>query len=247
LRAADHERRALADDRVAHLARRPGVLGAAALKLAQFLALLPPRELWVFGYASLMWSPGFAYREKQRGFVYGFHRALCIYSHRHRGTRAQPGLVMGLCHGGSCWGMSYRLATRRQRDILAELWHREMRNYVYLPRFVAARLDGARTAHALTFVADQTHRQFAGDLDIENTARLVAQGRGGRGHNIDYLQRTLAHMRELGVRDSHLERVLVRAKAIWGQTPERSRGLTPVDNSRGGQTPVDKSRRSKLI
>jgi len=214
LRAADHERRALADDRVAHLARRPGVLGAAALKLAQFLALLPPRELWVFGYASLMWSPGFAFREKRRGFVYGYHRSLCIYSHRHRGTRERPGLVMGLCRGGSCWGMAYRLAIRRQRAILSALWRREMRNYVYLPRLVTAHLDGGRRVSALAFVADQTHRQFAGDLDVERTARLVAQGRGGRGHNIDYLQRTLAHMHELGVRDPRLDRVLVRAKEL---------------------------------
>ncbi|MGW8269000.1 MAG: gamma-glutamylcyclotransferase [Burkholderiales bacterium] len=185
------------------------------MKLEQFLSLLPPGELWVFGYASLMWSPGFAYRERQRGFVYGYHRALCIYSHRHRGTRERPGLVMGLCRGGSCWGMAYRLASRTQRAILAALWRREMRNYVYLPRLVTVRVAG-RQVRALTFVADQTHRQFAGDLDVEHTARLVAQGRGGRGHNIDYLQRTLAHMHELGVRDPHLDRVLARANALLG-------------------------------
>jgi len=91
-----------------------------------------------------------------------------------------------------------------------------MRNYVYLPRLVTARLDGGRVVRALSFVADQTHRQFAGDLDVEHTARLVAQGRGGRGPNIDYLQRTLAHMHALGVRDPHLDRVLVRAKALMG-------------------------------
>jgi cation transport protein ChaC len=189
------------------------------VKLERFLALLPPGELWVFGYASLMWSPGFAHREKRRAFVYGYHRALCIYSHRHRGTLERPGLVMGLCRGGSCWGMAYRLASRRQRAILAELWRREMRNYVYLPRLVNVRLGGNRSARALTFVADRTHRQFAGDLDVAHTARLVAQGRGGRGHNIDYLQRTLAHMHEIGVRDPHLERVLARAHAILASDP----------------------------
>lgn len=180
---------------------------------------MPPGELWVFGYASLMWSPGFAYRERRRGIVHGYHRALCIYSHRHRGTRERPGLVMGLCRGGSCWGMAYRLAGRRQRDILAALWRREMRNYVYLPRLVAVRIAGERRVRALTFVADQDHRQFAGDLDLAQTARLVAQGRGGRGDNVDYLERTLAHMRELGVRDPHLDRVLARAKASLGSDP----------------------------
>jgi cation transport protein ChaC len=189
------------------------------VKLERFLALLPPGDLWVFGYASLMWSPGFAYRERRPAFVYGYHRALCIYSHRHRGTLERPGLVMGLCCGGSCWGMAYRLASRAQRAILAALWRREMRNYVYLPRLVNAHLGGKRRARALTFAADRTHRQFAGDLDVEHTARLVAQGRGGRGHNIDYLQRTLVHMHEIGVRDPHLDRVLARAQAILGSDP----------------------------
>ncbi len=184
------------------------------MKLDQFLALLPPDAPWVFGYASLMWSPGFAYREKRRGFVYGYHRALCIYSHRHRGTRERPGLVMGLCRGGSCWGMAYRLPIRTRQDVLAALWRREMRNYVYLPRLVVTRLGGGRIVRALTFVADQTHHQFAGDLNVERTATLVAQGQGGRGHNIDYLQRTLAHMHEIGVRDPHLDRVLVRARGL---------------------------------
>jgi len=184
------------------------------VKLDQFLALLPPDAPWVFGYASLMWSPGFAYREKRRGFVYGYHRALCIYSHRHRGTRERPGLVMGLCRGGSCWGMAYRLPIRTRQDVLAALWRREMRNYVYLPRLVVTRLGGGRIVRALTFVADQTHHQFAGDLNVERTATLVAQGQGGRGHNIDYLQRTLAHMHEIGVRDPHLDRVLVRARGL---------------------------------
>jgi cation transport protein ChaC len=213
LRFVDDDREALAHPSVGLFGRCTAGPHRAALKLEQFLSLLPPGELWVFGYASLMWSPGFAYRERQRGFVYGYHRALCIYSHRHRGTRERPGLVMGLCRGGSCWGMAYRLASRAQRTILAALWRREMRNYVYLPRLVTVRVAG-RPVRALTFVADQKHRQFAGDLDVEHTARLVAQGRGGRGHNIDYLQRTLAHMRELGVRDPHLDRVLARANAL---------------------------------
>ncbi len=204
---------------------RPPTIIRADVKLEQFLALMPPGELWVFGYASLMWSPGFLHREKRRGFVYGYHRSLCIYSHRHRGTRERPGLVMGLCHGGSCWGMAYRLSIRTRRNVLATLWRREMRNYVYLPRAVAVRLGG-RVVPALTFVADQTHRQFAGDLNVERTAKLVAQGQGGRGHNVDYLQRTLAHMRELGVRDPHLDRVLVRAKALLGSDPFK-KGQTP--------------------
>ena len=184
------------------------------MDLAQFRALLPRGDLWVFGYASLMWAPAFGHREHSPAFLYGFHRSLCIYSHRHRGTPDKPGLVMGLCRGGSCWGMAFRVAAPDAPRVLRTLWQREMRNVVYQPRLVRVRMRRGRVVRALSFVADPGHGQFAGDLDVEHTARLVAQGRGGRGHNVEYLRRTLAHMHEIGVRDPHLDWVLARAQVL---------------------------------
>jgi cation transport protein ChaC len=186
------------------------------MTLSEFLALAPRGDLWVFGYGSLMWLPGFRSSQKSAGQAHGYHRSLCVYSHRYRGTERRPGLVMGLCRGGSCWGMVYRVSTARAGRVLAYLWHREMRNRVYQPRFLRVRVRGGHEVRALAFVADTEHRQFVGDLDVEHTARLVAQGRGERGRNVDYLSYTLAHMHELGVRDPHLDRVLLRALALQG-------------------------------
>lgn len=184
------------------------------MTLSDFMLLAPRRDLWVFGYGSLMWSPGFAHQAKLEGRVHGYHRALCVYSHRYRGTPARPGLVMGLCRGGSCWGILYHVGRKNARRVLINLWYREMRNRVYVPRFVRARLRTSREVWALTFVADDTHPQFAGDLDVATTARLVAQGHGKRGPNLDYLSATLAHMHEIGVRDPHLDHVLLAAIAL---------------------------------
>jgi cation transport protein ChaC len=180
------------------------------MTLSEFLGLAPRGDLWIFGYGSLMWSPGFRARHKAPGKLHGYHRSLCIFSHRYRGTAQRPGLVMGLCRGGSCWGMVYRVAASGVRQVLGKLYIREMRNRVYRPTFVRVRAGG-REVRALAFVADPSHRQFVGDLDVTATARFVAQGIGSRGHNIDYVSYTLAHMHELGVRDAHLDRVLLAA------------------------------------
>lgn len=211
------------------------------MTLPEFLELAPPRgDLWVFGYGSLMWSPGFRSSQKSAGKVHGYHRSLCVYSHRYRGTPRRPGLVMGLCRGGSCWGMVYRVAAARAVRVLRYLYRREMRNRVYRPSFVRVRIRDGREIRALAFVADARHRQFAGDLDVPRTAALVAQGVGKRGSNIDYLSFTLAHMHELGVRDPHLDRILLAALALRARkrpsrtAPRRASARAPHRAARAG-------------
>jgi cation transport protein ChaC len=184
------------------------------MTLDEFLAELPKGDLWVFGYGSLMWSPGFSYIQKARGRIHGYHRALCILSTRYRGTKRKPGLVMGLRRGGSCWGMAYRVHADRVRRALARLWQREMPRRVYAPRLLQVQIAGGRYVRALAFLADPTHPAYVRALDLHGRARLVAQGIGQRGTAIDYIRNTLAHMHELGVSDPHLERILHAAIAL---------------------------------
>ncbi len=181
---------------------------------AEVLAKIPRGDLWVFGYGSLMWSPGFRYREKSIGLLRGYRRTLCILSHRYRGTPERPGLVLGLERSGSCRGVAYRVARRSARKVLALLWHREMRGRAYLPQLLRVRLADQRVVRALAFVADTRHSQYAGKLDRRETARLVAQGIGARGACADYLRHTLAHMRALGMRDARLEDALRGARRL---------------------------------
>ena len=172
------------------------------------MARLPKGDLWIFGYGSLMWSPCFSYEAKAPGRAHGYHRALCILSTRYRGTLRRPGLVMGLCHGGSCWGMAFRIDRSHVRRALSRLWAREMTRRAYDPRLVPVRLRGGRTVRALAFVADPNHDAYVDELDLHGRAKLVAQGIGARGPCVDYIQNTLDHMHQVGVRDPHLERVL---------------------------------------
>jgi len=184
------------------------------MTMGDFRARVRAGELWVFGYGSLMWSPCFSYAEKRLGRVHGYHRALCILSTRYRGTYRRPGLVMGLCRGGSCWGMAFRIEAREVGRCLSRLWHREMPRRVYEPRLVPVRLRSGRHVQALAFVADPRHPAYVRELDLHGRARLVAQGIGQRGPCVEYIRNTLEHMHDVGVRDPHLERVLNAALSL---------------------------------
>ena len=171
--------------------------------------VIPQDELWVFGYGSLMWDPGFTHDHACAALLRGYHRAFCIYSVRFRGTQDKPGLVLGLNRGGACRGIAFRVPAAHVADAVEALWAREMPSASYVPRSVRLAL-GDRTVDALAFVANTRHERYVGGLAFDDTARLIACGSGLRGPNTDYLCSTLRHLDALGVRDSSLRKLYRR-------------------------------------
>ena len=171
-------------------------------------------NVWVFGYGSLMWNPGFEFVEKRPALLHGYHRAFCIYSNYYRGTAEQLGMVLGLDRGGSCRGLVFRLPADQVHEILDYLWDREMLTWdreavstVYKMRVIAARTaQGAITCH--TFVANPAHEDYAGRLPEEQVVRMIRRGVGISGTNRAYLENTVAHLDELGIGDRRLHRLL---------------------------------------
>jgi cation transport protein ChaC len=166
-------------------------------------------DFWVFGYGSLMWRPGFDFIEQVPARLMGAHRALCVYSWVHRGTRERPGLVLGLDRGGSCRGIAFRVAAENRGTVIDYLRARELVTNVYLESWRPIRIAGreTRAEQALTFMVDRSHEQYAGKLSHEALLSLVRNSRGSSGINTDYVLATAAHIRELGFRDPVLERL----------------------------------------
>jgi cation transport protein ChaC len=180
---------------------------------------VPTGALWVFGYGSLMWNPGFPHESVEPALIRGWHRAFCVHSAGHRGTPEWPGLVVALAPGGECRGLAFRIAERHKPATLAYLWQREMALADgYLPQPVRASLADGREVEALTFVANPRHEAYAGDLGIEAASCRIATARGARGSNRDYLSHTLDHLDQLGIDDPGLS-ALGRAVETYPEGP----------------------------
>ncbi|WP_372521418.1 MULTISPECIES: gamma-glutamylcyclotransferase [Aurantimonas] len=165
-------------------------------------------DLWVFGYGSLIWRPGFDFTERLQARLGGYHRALCVRSHVHRGTPEKPGLVFGLDRGGSCVGMAFRVPAAERDPTIAYLRERELVTHVYREMTLPVRLADGRSVRALTYVVDRGHSQYAGRVTVEHAATVVQRSHGQSGANVDYVTSALDHIHEMGLRDSWLEQVV---------------------------------------
>jgi cation transport protein ChaC len=171
-------------------------------------------SLWVFGYGSLIWDPGFPVAERRIGRVEGWHRSFCMRSIHHRGTVEQPGLVLALdrAEGASCLGVAFRVTDGAEAATIAALRERELVSSAYLETRVAVETDGG-SLEALVYVIDPDHVQYC-HLDLDEQARIIAEAVGGRGANRDYLWSTAAHLAELGIADPDLEWLAARVRAL---------------------------------
>ncbi|MGH6684713.1 MAG: gamma-glutamylcyclotransferase [Pseudolabrys sp.] len=177
-------------------------------------------DLWVFAYGSLMWRPGFAFLEQRHARLVGAHRALCVYSFVHRGTPEKPGLVLGLDRGGNCRGIVYRVAAAKRAATIDYLRAREQVTLVYREAWRTVWLDGdpQRNVHALCYMVDRGHRQYAGRLTLAQQLHYVRQGHGRSGACRDYVLAAVKELEANGYRDDGLRQLAEQIKGIH-ETP----------------------------
>jgi cation transport protein ChaC len=168
-------------------------------------------DLWVFGYASLIWRPEFDATEHRPALVRGWHRALQMRSRVNRGTPEQPGLVYALVSGGMCRGMVYRIPREHARAELDRLWHREMPTGVYDPRWLRCQTAGGDVM-ALAFTLSRRSPNFTGHIDDQEMLRILRHAQGRYGSTLDYLVRTTEALRHHRMCDRESARLLALAR-----------------------------------
>ncbi len=170
--------------------------------------------MWVFGYGSLLWNPGFTPIEAITATLDGYHRSFCMLSIHHRGTEEKPGLVLALDQSDAdCVGVAFRVAPAEEEEVLAGLRERELISSAYLEKNVSLSLEDGRAVTALTYVINRDHEQYC-QFDLEKQAQLIARSVGGRGPNPEYLYNTASHLKKMGIDDPDMDWLVTRVRAL---------------------------------
>lgn len=172
--------------------------------------------MWVFGYGSLLWNPGFEVADKVVATLPGYARSFCMRSIHHRGSETAPGLVLALdadpAH--SCQGVALAVAHGNEARTLDYLRDRELISSAYLEKTLQVDLTDGRRVSALAYVINRSHVQYCGGLPLEDQAQIIATAKGGMGPNTEYLWNTTAHLAEIGLHDPDLEWLSQRVKVL---------------------------------
>jgi len=172
--------------------------------------------MWVFGYGSLLWNPGFASQQSALAILNGYHRSFCMRSIHHRGTPEAPGLVLALDErpGSACNGLALLVPKATRQQTLSYLRERELVSSAYVEKTLAITLADGRIVPALTYVVDPEHVQYCGSLTREEQAEIISWAVGGRGDNSEYLHNTARHLAKMGISDPDLSWLSARVRAL---------------------------------
>ena len=207
-------------DRKAHLAGRPADWRRTdeAIEGAwrAFVSARPRTDLWVFGYGSLMWDPGFRFAEVRRASVADHQRRFTLRLEASPGFVDSPMLVTTLeRRPGTCRGLAFRIPPEQVEAETENLWRRELIFFDYLPEILNAQTpQGPITA--VSFAPNPADPRYDAERQPEETAAILAAGRGALGTTQERLTRMVAFLRMLQIEDRYVEDLASRVADLAG-------------------------------
>ncbi len=166
--------------------------------------------MWIFGYGSLIWKPGFEWEERRLGFVRGWQRRFYQGSYDHRGVPGNPGRVVTLLPDDSAttWGVAFRIEGAEADRVLAQLDHREKGGYerhrITVYRGEPGRHPVPTVDRALMYVATEDNPNYLGPAPPDEIARQAKDAVGPSGPNVEYITRLADSLRQFDVEDRHV-------------------------------------------
>ncbi len=183
-------------------------------------------DIWIYGYGSLMWDPGFHFSEVRLARLHGYQRRFTYWTRISRGTRERPALMLTLEQQADaaccCTGLAFRISGEAAEVESAMLWRREMLRNGYCPTLLPVDTpQGALTA--LVFACNHEHDDYAGEMPLEDTAAVIAVAAGAIGSNREYLQQMAAQLEALQIRDPYVEQLWRAVRARCGEGADAAR------------------------
>jgi cation transport protein ChaC len=176
------------------------------------------QDLWVYGYGSLMWDPGFHFAEVRLADLHGHQRRFSYKTHIARGTREQPALMLTLERGDDgccCRGLAFRIPGETAEVESGMLWRREMLRGGYRPALLPVSTPQGDVT-ALVMTANTAHADYAGELPLDATAAIIATAVGVVGTNRDYLEQLALQLDHLGIVDPYIGQLMRRVQSVAG-------------------------------
>lgn len=173
------------------------------------------RDLWVFGYGSLMWDPSVEFAEVRKAHCQGYQRSFCLWDEGGRGSVEEPGLMLAIDAGGDCEGLAFRIEAGKLDHETFVLFRREMIAAAYRPAWLSL-ATGDGQIEALGFVANRGHERIRPGIPLPDQARMIARAAGVLGSNFDYLSNTHEHLELLGIDDNYVAELRAAAGSIRG-------------------------------
>ena len=177
---------------------------------------MPPDDIWIFGYGSIIWKPDFPYAERAPGWIGGWSRHLWQGSPDHRGVPTEPGRVVTLVAraGARCLGVAFRVRGAESEAVMRGLDARESGGFVKERAAFHFAEEPRAPLTAIVYVAPPHNPNFLGEASLEEIVRQVRTARGRSGSNLEYVLRLSESLRELGAEDEEVLRVAGRLRAI---------------------------------
>ncbi|XP_010548528.1 PREDICTED: gamma-glutamylcyclotransferase 2-2 [Tarenaya hassleriana] len=197
--------------------------------------------MWVFGYGSLVWNPGFDYDEKVIGFIKDYRRVFDVACIDHRGTPQHPARTCALekSEGAICWGAAFcvRGGAEREELVMEYLERREceydLKTYVDFYKEDDPLQAAVTGVMVFTSTPDKVANKFyLGPAPLEDMARQIATAVGPCGNNREYLFLLEKAMHDIGHEDDYVIELANEVRKVLGSpTGMKAKGMAKETRS----------------
>ncbi|PIN02595.1 putative cation transporter [Handroanthus impetiginosus] len=177
---------------------------------------------WVFGYASLVWNPGFEVDEKVIGFIKDYRRVFDLACIDHRGTPEHPARICTLeeSKGAVCWGAAYCVRGGPEKEAAA-MKYLERRECEYDKKTLVdfyreGDSDQPFVTGVIVFTSTPkiSNKYYLGPARLEDMARQIATAFGPCGNNREYLFSLQKALVDIGHEDDNISELANEVRKV---------------------------------